>query len=145
MRAREPDPINTVDLTHCREEIGEKRTGPAVIKPQRTGDLCIVDGRFEATARAGEIAAIGVDVLSQQRDLANAIGRKSLNLGKQLAERSTDFSTTYRRNDAVGARVVTADLNGDPRRPVNLSAHRECGRERGRIVKGFIPNFGDRP
>ena len=47
----------------------------------------------EAGLRAGgQVAAVGVHVLPEQRDLADAVGGQRLDLGHQLAGRAADLA-----------------------------------------------------
>ena len=57
---------------------------------------------------------IGVDVLTQQRDLDNAFGDQGLYLGEDLVRCAVLLLAPQRGHDAEGARVVAADADRDP-------------------------------
>src|SRR6188474_59875 len=58
--------------------------------------------------RLGQVAAVAVDVLAQQRDLAHPVGGERLCLRQQLSWVATDLTAAGRGHDAVGALAVTA-------------------------------------
>ena len=63
----------------------------------------------EADARLpGQVAAVAVDVLAEQGDLAYAIGGQRLGLGNQLTRVATHLAPAGRGHDAVGALAVAA-------------------------------------
>ena len=125
MGARESHAINAIDVAYCSEEIGKERSGTAIAKPLAANNIGVVCSWIKCSARAGEISAVRVHVLSKQGDFPNAVIGQALNLGEQLAERAADLATTNCRNDAVGTGVVTTDLNGDPGGPIDFTAHCE--------------------
>ena len=90
MRAGVANPADPVDRAHRPQELGEQR------------------------AAAGEVAPVGVHVLAQEGDLDRARRSQPLHLGHDLVERPADLLAPHRRDDAEGARVVAADLDGDP-------------------------------
>ena len=63
-----------------------------------------------------QVAAVGVDVLAEQRDLDDAVGGQPADLVDEIVERTADLDTPHRRHDAERAAVVAADLDRDPRR-----------------------------
>ena len=97
VRTGEADALDALDATDRAQEVSEER--PA----------------------SGDVAPVGVDVLTEQRDLGDARRGEHLGLHHQVTERSTDLFTAHRRHDAVGTRVVTPGLDGDPRRERQLA------------------------
>ena len=73
-------------------------------------------------------AVIGVDVLSDQRDLAHAGVGEALDFGDDLRHRSRYFGAARIRHDAERAELVAAFLHGDEggnaARPRRLAARR---------------------
>ena len=76
--------------------------------------------------RAGgwvQVAAVGVDVLPEQGDLGDAVGRRAASTSATMSSRGR--LTSWPRTDGTmqkAQRVVAADLDGDPRR-VGQVAH----------------------
>ena len=90
MRARVADPAHAVERVELAEQLGERRSlGP-------------------------QVAAVGVDVLAQQRELADAVGDQPAPLLDQLRERTRDLAPARRRDDAVGAVAVAPDRDLHP-------------------------------
>ena len=143
MRAREPNSIDAIDAAHRAQKIGKQRASAAITKPLVPDDGRVVGRRVERTASAREIAAVGVHVLSEQRDFPDAIAGKAFNFGQQFAERTTDLATANGRNDAVGTGVVATNLDSDPGRPIDFTSHCERRGERCGVIKRFVPDFGD--
>ena len=56
----------------------------------------------------GKVAAVAVDVLAQQRHLADAVGGQRLGLDDQLGRIAADLAPPGRGDDAVGAVAVAA-------------------------------------
>ena len=92
MRAREADPLDPVDRVAGAQELAE--LGADV-------------GR--------EIAAPGVDVLAEQRDLAHAVRCELRHLGDDVAGPAALLPPADRRHDAVRARRVAAHRHLHPR------------------------------
>ena len=90
--AGEPDPADALHRADRPEQVGEERASP------------------------GQVPPVGVDVLTQQGDLGHAPVGQDLDLGDELGEGSRRLAATDRGHDAKGARVVAADLDGDPGR-----------------------------
>ena len=88
-----------------------------------------------------EVAAVGVDVLAEQRDLDDAVGGELLDLVHDVAHPPADLPPAHRRHDAERARVVAADLDRDPRRVIDLAP----GRQRRRIRLVLLEDLDDRP
>ena len=73
----------------------------------------------------GEVAAVAVDVLAQQRHLAHAVGGEALDLGDELAGRARDLAAARRGHDAVGADAVAALRDLDPGLELALALERQ--------------------
>jgi hypothetical protein len=93
------DPADAVDGARRPEQLGEQ--GP----PLR------------------EVAPVAVDVLTEERDLADTVAGGRGDLGEDVVEGTADLPASDRRDDAEGARVVAADLDRDPAGPRVLAAH----------------------
>src|SRR5439155_11567425 len=91
MRARIADAVDAVDRVDAAQELGERRS-----------------------LLAGEVAAVGIHVLPEQRDLADAIGGQPFHFGHQLVPGSADLTAPGGGHDAVGADAVAADADLDP-------------------------------
>ena len=76
-----------------------------------------------------EVAAVGVDVLPEQRDLADAVGHEALDLGDELGERAADLAPARRGHDAVAAAAVAPDGDLHPPLVPALAAGRQVARE----------------
>src|SRR5207248_7367933 len=74
-----------------------------------------------------QIAPVGVDVLAQQRHLADAVGGHRLGLGDELLERAADLAPARGGHDAVRARAVAANADLQP------------ALKRARAVRGQMP------
>ncbi len=92
MRAGETDAPDSLDGTDRAQELGEERS------PAR------------------DVAAVGVDVLSQQGDLGDTTARQQLDLGHDVVEGPAHLGAAHGGYDAEGTRVVAAGLDVDPRR-----------------------------
>ena len=94
VRRREANAVDAVDRVERAQQVGELRT--------------VLPG--------AEVAAVGVDVLAEHGDLADAVGGELLDLAHDVAHAPADLGPAHDRHDAERARVVAADLDGDPRR-----------------------------
>jgi len=93
----------------------------------------------------GEVAAIAVHVLAEQRHLGDPLRRQVADLVNDVGERPADLGAAYSRNDAERTCVVAADLDRDPRVEATAAARRQCTREQSVIVDDcFIEDLGDR-
>src|ERR1035437_9140704 len=52
--------------------------------------------------------AIGIDVLAEQRHLANPALNQPFDVGNDLADGAADFAAAYEGDNAIGAHLVTA-------------------------------------
>ena len=121
VRAGEPDAADAIDRADRSQELGEQR--PAF----------------------GQVAAVRVDVLPEERDLDHTVGGETLDLAHDLVERARDLLPAHRRHDAERTPVVAPDLDGDPRRVRHLAARRQRGRERVVVVRvGRVEDLSDR-
>ena len=69
----------------------------------------------------GDVTAVGIDVLAQQRHLGDATAGEQFDLCHDVVDGPADFGPAHRGHDAEGARVVTSGLDVDPRRIGQLS------------------------
>ena len=106
MRAREADPLDAVDR---------------VARAQQLAELGVDVGR--------EVAAPGVDVLAEQRDLADAVGGERVDLGDDLPRPPALLAAADGGDDAVRARRVAAHRDLHPGLEAPLAVHREVGGE----------------
>ena len=90
VRARVADAVDAVDGV----ERGQQLREPARPRPQPD--------------------PVGVDVLAEQRDLADAVGGERLDLGQELLERARDLAPARRRDDAERALHVAAGRDLHP-------------------------------
>ena len=79
------------------------------------------------------VAVIGVDVLADQGEFADAGVRESLGLGHDLCDRSRDFGAARVGHHAEGAELVAAFLHRDEGR--NAAAARRGAARRGEMVE----------
>ena len=132
MGAGETDPLDSVHRAHGPEQVGEQRAQ----RHRLTG----------LSALPLKIAAVGVDVLAQQSDLGDPAFDELGGLVHQQLQGSADLGAPHRGHDAEGARVVTAHLDGHPRRIRGVAAHRQCGGEAVAVVLDRrFQNFDDGP
>ncbi len=118
VRRREPHALDAVDRVDRPQEVRE----------------------FGPVLPGAEVTAVRVDVLAEQRDLGDAVGRQRLDLVHDVAHAPADLSPAHGRDDAERARVVTTDLDRDPRGMVDLASRRE--RRRIRLV--LLQDLDDR-
>src|SRR5439155_9683519 len=96
---------------------------------------------LEGVARAQQLPELGadvrrevptprIDVLTEQRDLANALGGEPRHLRDDLAGPAPHLPAAHRRDDAVGAPRVAAHRDLDPRLERPFAVHRKLARER---------------
>src|SRR4051794_35397816 len=108
MRTGVADAVYALDRVDGCEQLAE-RPRPALRRPQ--------------------VAAVGVDVLAEQRDLAHAVGREALHLDDELLQRPPDLPAARRGHDAVRAAAVAADRDLHPPLVAALAADRQVARE----------------
>ena len=119
MGRREPDALDAVDRVEGAQQVGELR----------------------AVLAGAEVATVRVHVLPEHGDLAHTVGGQLLHLAHDVAQAPADLGAAHDGHDAEGARVVTPDLDGDPRR-VPLVAP---GGERRRIRLVLLQDLHHRP
>ena len=119
MRRGEPNAFDAVDRVDGAQQVGE--FGPVL-------------------ARA-EVAAVGVHVLAEQRDLGDTVGGERLDLVHDVAHAPADLPPAHRRDDAERAGVVAADLD---RHPGRVIVSRRAGQRR-RIRLVLLEDLDDRP
>src|SRR4051812_1774615 len=107
MRAREADPLDSVDGVASTQELAE--LGP--------------DARQQ-------VPAPRVHVLAEERDLPDASAGEAGHFGDDLAGTATHLATAHRRDDAVGALRVAPHRDLHPRLEPALAVHRQLPRER---------------
>src|SRR5436190_8506204 len=98
VRAREADALDSVDRVDRAQELGEA---------------------------APEVAAVRVDVLPEERDLANAFAGQARDLGEDLSGAAADLAAAHRRHDAVRAHRVAAHRDLYPGLEPALAMHRQ--------------------
>ena len=101
VRARVTDPAHAVERVQLAEQLRERRA----LRP--------------------EVAAVGVDVLAEERELGHAVGREPAALVDQLGERARHLAAARRGHDAVRAVAVAADGDLHP----GLDLARPLGRQ----------------
>jgi hypothetical protein len=106
MRAREADPVDAVHSVERAQKLAELRR-----------------------ELRGEVAAPGVHVLTEKRDLADAVARERGDLRDDVARPSALLPAAYRRDDAVSALRVAAHRDLHPRLKASLPPRRQVGRE----------------
>ena len=102
------------------------------VRRREADALDAVDGVARPQQRAelgAELAAPGVDVLAEQRDLAHALRREPFHLGEDLARPPRHLAPANRRDDAVRALRVAAHRDLHPRLKAPLTVHRQRRRE----------------
>jgi hypothetical protein len=105
MRAGEADAPDAIDCADRSQELSEQRAAPR------------------------EIAAIGVDVLPEQRHLGDPALGEQIHLGHDVGQRPADLGPAHGGHDAEGAGVVAPRLNVHPGR-VGQLAHRARTQQR---------------
>ncbi len=80
-----------------------------------TASTCASSSRERGALLARQVTTVGVDVLTEQRDLAHTVAGESLHLGHELVRRAADLATAGGRHDAVRAHAVAADADLHPR------------------------------
>ena len=103
MRRREPHAADAVDRVERAQQVRE--LGPPLPR--------------------AEVAAVRVDVLAEQRDLAHAVGGELLDLADDVAHPAADLAAADGGHDAERARVVAADLDRHPGRVRVLAPGRQ--------------------
>ena len=111
---------------HGRAEVLRVRAGEA--DPLDPVDR--VAGAQQLLERAADVAAVGVDVLAEQRQLLHARAREALDLGQDLARPARDLAAAHRRHDAVRADRVAAHRDLHPGLEAALAVQRQPPRER---------------
>ena len=120
-------------------------TAPAARSRSANSGRTRAPGVTAAPRRQLEVAAVAVDVLTEQRDLGDPAGGERLDLGDDLGERARDLDATHGRHDAERAVVVAADLDRHPRVVRRLAHGREGRREQGVVVDhGGVEDLRDR-
>ncbi len=102
VRAGVADPLDPLHGVHLRQQLRE--------------------GRLLA---ARQVAAVGADVLAEQRDLAHPVGGQPPHLGAQLRQRARDLASTRGGHDAVRAGAVAAHRDLHPGLELAGALHRE--------------------
>ena len=102
--------------------------------------------RVEAPPSCDErqVAAVGVDVLSEQRHFRRPSFGEGAHFGDDLRERPALLLTAHCRHDAERARVVAADLDRHPGGVGKFGADRLSGGERLGFVRRRIEDLDRR-
>ena len=85
-------------------------------------------------AATWQVAAVAVDVLTEQGDLGDTVGRDGAHLGEDVVVRARDLVAAHGRHDAERTVVVTPDLDGDPPGVPDLTPGGQRGREHDVVV-----------
>ena len=83
----------------------------------------------EARARGAQVAPVGVDVLAEQRDLADAVGDHRRTSATSSSNGRLDLAPARRGHDAVGAAAVAADADLHPALERPRAARRQLAGE----------------
>ena len=110
VRAREADPLDPGDGVDRAQELGEARA---------------------------DVAAVRVDVLAEQRHLADALRGEPLDLGEDLAGAARGLAPADGRDDAVGADRVAAHRDLHPGLEAPLAPH---GKPAAKARSSPVPN-----
>ena len=102
MRAREADALDPVHVVARTQKLAEVRT-----------------------ERRREVAAPRVHVLTEERDLLDAVAREGLDLGDDLARPPALLAAADRRDDAIRAHGVAAHRDLHPRLEAPLAMERQ--------------------
>ena len=142
-----------VQVLAQRRALGHRRDrlGPEILRVRR-GEADAFDavdrvdgaqqvGEFGPVLARAEVAAVGVHVLAEQRDLGDAVGGERLDLVHDVAHAAADLATAHRRHDAERTGVVAADLDRHPGRVIRVAARGQ--RRRVRLV--LLEDLDDRP
>ncbi len=106
VRAREANPLDAVDRVDGAQQLCEARLGVR-----------------------REVATVGVDVLAEQRDLANTLPCHRRHLGEDVCGRAAHLASADARDDAVRAHRVAAHRHLNPGLDGTLALRREVGRK----------------
>ena len=73
------DPVHSLDCSDVAEQVTEQGTGatvgcPTITTPERIALIGVALAAIESPAGEREVAAIAVDVLTEEGDLADAVG-----------------------------------------------------------------------
>ena len=108
-------------------ELGRVRAGEP--HPLQSRDVAAGAQQLAERLPVAELHAVGVDVLAEQGDLADALGDQGLDLAEDLAGSAVLLLAAQRRDDAERAGVVAADAHRHPGGVRRLAAGRERARE----------------
>src|SRR3954462_3432248 len=110
---------------HGRAEVLRVRAGEADPLDPVDG----VVGAQQLLEGAADVAAVGVDVLAEQRQLLHARAREALDLGQDLVGPAGHLAAAHRRHDAVRADRVAAHRDLHPGLEAALAVERQPPRE----------------
>ena len=110
------------------------RMAGGVAQPVEAGDLGEAEEEpAEAPGAAVRALAVpGIDVLAEQRDLADALAGEARRLGDDRRDRPRDFGAARVGHDAEGAELVAAFLHGEEGGDAVAAPSARRGRQRGR-------------
>ena len=97
--------------------------------------------KFRPSCDERQVAAVGVDVLSEQGDFGGSSFGEGAHLADELRERPALLFATHRRHDAERARVVAADLDRYPGGIGKFGADRLRGGKRLGVVRRRVEDL----
>ena len=84
--------------------------------PLKTFDFATCSKQFREGTLIAKLNTVGVDVLTQERDLDHSLGNESTNLSNDVFWAAIALLASKRRHNAKRAGVVAANRDADPGR-----------------------------
>ena len=131
--------VGGAEVVDRADELGEVRAAPEVELPARPAlGPDVPESRFRR-----EVVPVRVDVLAEERDLAEALRGDRAGFVDDLVERSGSLGAAAERDDAVGAGLVAAVDDRQPRAHAGVAMDRGAG-DRGGARAGEVVRDADR-
>ncbi len=121
VRARVAHPPDAVDGADVDQQLGEQRSQTGA------GVAVLAGGHLQ-------VAAVRVDVLTEQGDLGDTVLGELAHLVEHVVVRPADLGAAHGGHDAEGAVVVAPDLDRDPGVVAGLAPGGQRRREHGVVV-----------